>query len=99
MAGIETDKETDLQIIVSRRKNVEEAFREAMRVCATVGASIPKNIETKGKYMLAKPNNTKAYMVFLRACARKEHAAIFCRKKGIIRKGKQTTQSLYKLLT
>lgn len=99
LAGIEKNKDTDIQEVLSRRKKVSELFRECVRVCKTVGASLPKVMERKGKMMLAKPDNTKAYMVFLRACARQEQCAIFCRKRGIVRDGKQTTQSLYRLLS
>ena len=99
LAGIKRGEETDLVEILARREQVIRAFMAAVESCETFGTSLPVNLLAKGNSMLEKPDNVRAFMTFLRACARLKGAAILCRKKGIVRAGKQTTQSLYKLLT
>ena len=90
--------ETDLQVILSHREKIMQVFNAAVESCMTHGTSLPVNLRKKGDLMVEKPQSSRALMVFLRACARLEGAAIMCRKRGTVREGKQTTQSLYKLL-
>ena len=98
IAQIKHGVETDLEEIVSHREEIVEMFNAAMESCKTYGTSLHVKLRKKGSLMLEKPQNRRALMAFLRACARAEGAAILCRKRGTVRNGKQTTQSLYKLL-
>ena len=99
LAQIKHGVEIDLQEILSHRDEIHNVFRAALKSCAKYGTSMPVNVQKKGNLMLAKPESTRAMMVFLRACARSEGVAIRCRKRGIVKQGgKQTTQSLYCLL-
>ncbi len=98
LAQIKHGVETDLQVILSHRDEITQAFNAAVESCKTHGTSLPVNLKKKGDLMVNKPESTRALMVFLRVCARLEGAAILCRKLGVVRNGKQTTQSLYRLL-
>ena len=99
IASIKHGSEEDLQNILSHREEIQRVFQAAVKSCAKYGTSMPVNVQKKGNLMLAKPESTRAMMVFLRACARSEGIAIRCRKRGIVKEGgKQTTQSLYCLL-
>ena len=98
IAGIKHGEETDLQDILRRRGEIMQEFKAAVHSCETYKTSLPANLSRKGNILLNNPQDTRALMAFLRAAARLEGAAILCRKRGIIRDGKQTTQSLYKLL-
>ena len=98
LAGIQHGSETDIQIILPRRERIVETFKAAVASCKKYNTTLPKNLKSKGVLMVNKPKSTRALMVFLRACARLEGAAIFCRKRGILKDGRQTTQSLYTLL-
>ena len=99
LAGIKHGSEVDLQVILSRRENIMKVFTAAVESCKAHGTSLPSILKKKGNLMVDKPQNTRAFMVFLRACARLEGAAIFCRKRGTVKDGRATIQSLYKLLT
>ena len=90
--------ETDLQVILSHREKIMQVFNAAVESCKTHGTSLPVNLRKNGDLMVKKTESTRALMTFLRVCARLEGAAILCRKRGVVRNGKQTTQSLYKLL-
>ena len=98
IAGIRHGVETDIEFILPNRARIEEVFKAAVESCYEHGTSLPANLKAKGELMLNKPASARALMVFLRACARLEGAAILCRKRGIVKNGKQTTRSLYKLL-
>ena len=98
IAGIKHGEETDLQDILRRRGGIIREFKAAVNSCETYNTSLPVNLFKKGNILLSNPQDTRALMVFLRAAARLEGAAILCRKRGIVRDGKQTTQSLYRLL-
>ena len=98
IAGIKHGEETDLQDILQRRNDIMLEFKAAVNSCQTYNTLLPVNLFKKGNLLLSNPRDTRVLMVFLRAAARLEGAAIFCRKRGIVRDGKQTTQSLYKLL-
>ena len=98
IAGIKHGEETDLQDILRRRDDVVQEFKAAVRSCETYKTSLPVNLFKKGNILLSNPHDTRALMVFLRAAARLEGGAILCRKRGIVRNGRQTTLSLYKLL-
>ena len=98
IAGIKHGEETDLQKILPHRDEIIREFKAAVKSCELYKTSLPVNLSRKGNILLSNPQDTRALMVFLRAAARLEGAAILCSKRGIIRDGKQTTQSLYKLL-
>ena len=98
IAGIKHGEETDLQDILRRRGDIMREFKAAVNSCETYKTSLPVNLFKKGNVLLSNPQDTRALMVFLRAAARLEGAAILLRKRGIVRNGRQTTQSLYKLL-
>ena len=98
IAGIKHGEETDLQDILKRRNDIMLEFKAAVNSCQTYNTLLPVNLFKKGNLLLSNPRDTRVLMVFLRAAARSEGTAIFCRKRGIVRDGKQTTQSLYKLL-
>ena len=96
--GIGQGRLTDLNEILTHREEVSAMFRGAVASCSEHGTSLPANLKAKGERMLTNQSSPKAFMVFLRACARTEDCALLCKKRGIIRDGKQTTQSMYQLL-
>jgi hypothetical protein len=98
IAGIKHGVETDIEFILPHRENITMAFKAAVESCYKHGTSLPANLKKNGERMVRKPESARALMVFLRACARLEGAAILCRKRGILKGGRQTTQSLYTLL-
>ena len=98
LARIKHGVETDLDEILSHRDDITQVFNAAVESCMTHGTSLPVNLRKKGDLMVEKPQSSRALMTFLRVCARLEGAAIVCRKRGVVKNGKQTTQSLYKLL-
>ena len=98
IAGIKHGVETDIELILLHREKIMIVFKAALESCYKHGTSLPANLKKKGELMLRNPDSARALMVFLRACARLEDAAILCRKRGIVKGGRQTTQSLYKLL-
>ena len=98
LAQIKHGVEIDLDEILSHRDEITQVFNAAVESCKTHGTSLPVNLRKNGDLIVKKTESTRALMTFLRVCARLEGAAILCRKRGIVKNGKQTTQSLYKLL-
>jgi len=96
--GVVQGRLTDLTEILTHREEVSAMFQDAVASCSEHGTSLPASLKAKGERMLANQSSSKAFMVFLRACARKEDCALLCKKRGIIRGGKQTTKCLYQLL-
>ena len=89
---------TDIIDILPHRGKVIVMFQAAVASCHEHGTKLPANLKAKGERMLANPSSVRAFMVFLRACAREEDCALLCKKSGVLRDGKQTTKSEYKLL-
>jgi len=96
--GIGQGRMTDLNDILTHREEVTVMFQAAVASCGEHGTKLPAIMKAKGERMLANPSSVKAFMVFLRACARKEDCALLCKKGGVIKDGKQTTKSMYQLL-
>ena len=78
IAGIKHGEETDLQKILPHRDEIIREFKAAVKSCELYKTSLPVNVSRKGNILLSNPQDTRALMVFLRAAARLEGAAILC---------------------
>ena len=98
-AGIKADEETSSANIRVNAPEIIRMYTEAHISTIEFGTRMPVELVKKGNRLCNHPDNVRFLMSFLRACAKLESAAILCRKRGIVRNGKQTTLCLYRLVT